>query len=751
MSQLNLDDRAVDTCNDEFHCISSSEENVIPRSSQIYRPRHLPGQPSNVVDSSEHFANSERFVPAENDAELHSYSEQAQQHERGQARKPYFSLSVDETHDGYENENYARPSGQSSRRWQALGQVLHQQQEATKKRYPPELPGARSSYAAQRGANFSNGSHGVNNYYGGSLHPSRSFDYNELADHRQHDINHRFGRNPEHSSSWGQLLPENTRLESILFGEENLKGINFEEYEKIPVTCSGRDAPDPIASFSDIRFNPIVANNVRLAHYDKPTPVQKYALPIVTMKRDMMACAQTGSGKTAAFLLPIISAMLNGPPPSGRVGRRKTPMALILSPTRELCIQIFEEARKFSYRSHLRPVVVYGGAPIVTQIKEIERGVDLLVATTGRLIDFLERGLLSLTKIRYLVLDEADRMLDMGFEPQIRRIVDDFGMPPAGERLTLMFSATFPKVIQELASSFLRDYIFLCVGRIGSTSQNITQQIVWVPENEKHELLLDLLNSCEEGALVLIFVETKRGADILENFLTSQRRYVSCIHGDRNQREREYALKQFRTGETPILVATAVAARGLDVPNVRHVVNFDMPNDIDEYVHRIGRTGRVGNVGEATSFFNEKNLNILHDLMNLLEECNQEIPDFLRSLSMSMNRTKSFSAGRRMSSIGNKRSNNRSRDFRNPFLAGQQQRNSSFGYTPSFVRSASESTPLSSLASGGGTIADRVARQPQLQRAGAVDMDGKNGAADYEQAGKLIGSTSWWSDEENGS
>lgn len=231
-------------------------------------------------------------------------------------------------------------------------------------------------------------------------------------------------------------------------------------------------------------------------------------------------------------------------------------------------------------------------------------------------------------------------MLDMGFEPQIRHIIENRDMPPTGQRQTLMFSATFPKNIQELASDFLQNYIFLAVGRVGSTSENITQTILWVGEHEKRSYLLDLLSRLREGSpdyspdsLTLIFVETKKGADALEEFLYQNKHPVTSIHGDRSQREREEALKCFRSGDCPILVATAVAARGLDIPHVKHVINYDLPSDVEEYVHRIGRTGRMGNLGIATSFFNDKNRNICADLVELLIETNQEMPSFLEEMS----------------------------------------------------------------------------------------------------------------------
>ncbi|CAH1782244.1 unnamed protein product, partial [Owenia fusiformis] len=442
---------------------------------------------------------------------------------------------------------------------------------------------------------------------------------------------------------WDKPLPRNERQEKELF-ESSVTGINFDRYEDIPVEATGKDVPNHIDQFSETELGEIIKNNIALCHYDRPTPVQKYAIPCVNGGRDLMACAQTGSGKTAAFLIPTLNRVYKEGPPDfmkdqppssgGRYNRRKQyPLALILAPTRELASQIYDEARKFAYRSHVRPCVVYGGADVGGQMRDLDRGCHLLVATPGRLVDMMERGKISVEHTRFLILDEADRMLDMGFEPQIRRIVEQDNMPGPGKRQTLMFSATFPKEIQMLARDFLQEYIFLAVGRVGSTSENITQKVVWVEEIDKRSFLLDLLNAAGPDSLTLTFVETKKGADSLEEFLYGQGYPATSIHGDRSQREREAALDAFRHGKSPILVATAVAARGLDIPNVKHVINFDLPGDIEEYVHRIGRTGRVGNLGLATSFFNIKNKNLLRDLMDLLVEAHQEVPSWLESMA----------------------------------------------------------------------------------------------------------------------
>lgn len=415
-------------------------------------------------------------------------------------------------------------------------------------------------------------------------------------------------------------------------GERTSTGIDFGAYEDIPVETSGREVPPPIDGFDDRTLGPVLIQNVVKCGFSKPTPVQRYAIPIGLSCRDLMACAQTGSGKTAAFCFPIIADVLRrGFQPCGR-GRKAYPLALVLAPTRELTCQIFDEARKFTYQTGIRPVVIYGGAPVNQQLRELEWGCDFLVATPGRLSDLIERGRVSLSRIHYLALDEADRMLDMGFEPQIRRIVEQEDMPRTGDRQTLLFSATFPKEIQKLASDFLHDYIFLTVGRVGSSTELIVQHVVRVETQDKRDVLLDLVASI--NGLTLVFVETKKGADLLEDYLCRQGLVATSIHGDRSQQERERALAMFRSGKTPILVATDVAARGLDIPNVTHVINFDLPNDIDDYVHRIGRTGRAGKKGVATALFcREKDSGLAKALVETLAETNQEVPHWLSSIA----------------------------------------------------------------------------------------------------------------------
>uniref|UniRef100_A0A1I7SMU9 RNA helicase n=1 Tax=Bursaphelenchus xylophilus TaxID=6326 RepID=A0A1I7SMU9_BURXY len=502
-----------------------------------------------------------------------------------------------------------------------------------------------SGYGGRRGGEEApsggfGGRRGGRQNYGGRF----SYDQRNVHDERQWEDqsrqNNRMNQRPREAEvnerAWESQAPPDQELENELFAGMN-SGINFDKYEEIPVEATGKDCPSPISHFADLNLHPWIEENIKKSGYDRPTPVQKYSIPTLNARRDLMSCAQTGSGKTAAFLVPVINRILmDGPSqmktPTLHFGRKcQFPLALIISPTRELSLQIYNESRKFAYRTPITSALLYGGRENYRdQINKLRLGCHILIATPGRLIDVIQNGLIGLDACRYLVLDEADRMLDMGFEPQIRRIVDETSMPPRGERVTAMFSATFPKEIQLLAQDFLQtDYVFLAVGRVGSTSENIVQKVIWVEENEKRAVLMDLLDASDREALTLVFVETKRGASELAYLLNNEGYDVVAIHGDLKQMDRERHLDAFRTGEAPILVATAVAARGLDIPNVKHVINYDLPSDVDEYVHRIGRTGRVGNVGMSTSFFNDRNRNIARELTELIVETNQELPEWL--------------------------------------------------------------------------------------------------------------------------
>ncbi|XP_046850859.1 probable ATP-dependent RNA helicase DDX4 [Xenia sp. Carnegie-2017] len=341
-----------------------------------------------------------------------------------------------------------------------------------------------------------------------------------------------------------------------------------------------------------------------------------------------MACAQTGSGKTAAFILPVMTGMMNNGLTGSQMSMIQAPQAIVIAPTRELANQIFYEAYKFARGTMLKPCVCYGGVSAGHQLSKIEAGCHLLVATLT-LMDFIGRRKISLEGLKYLILDEADRMLDMGFEPVIRELASNPNFPAKTERQTLMFSATFPEEIQRLAGEFLNDYLFLTVGRVGSATADIEQNICQVSEFEKRDKLVEILNDAGSDR-ILVFVETKRMADFLASYLSQTGFPTTSIHGDRQQREREEALYDFKKGRTPVMVATSVAARGLDIQDVKHVINYDLPKEIEEYVHRIGRTGRIGNKGKATSFFqSDKDANIARSLVKVLGDAEQDVPDWL--------------------------------------------------------------------------------------------------------------------------
>ncbi|CAF3351153.1 unnamed protein product [Rotaria socialis] len=427
--------------------------------------------------------------------------------------------------------------------------------------------------------------------------------------------------------------------EADIFGEAVSKGENFGKYNRTQVRCTPEGKVKPIELYEEANLGTQVLSNIRRAHFDEPTTIQKYAIPCTRQQDDLMACAQTGSGKTAAFLLPIISNLLeyhadelseNHHPPA--------PLCLVISPTRELALQTEREARKFAYQTAIKPCSAVGGLDMFTVTDRLREGCHILSATTGRLKDMVEKGRISLKKVKYFVLDEADRMLDTGFEPDIRKL-EDLGLPQKGERITLMFSATFPDEVQRLAKHFLRDdYVFLAVGILGGANEDISQTIELVQQANKKDRLFELLEANLKSERCLIFVETKRSADYI-GALLSQRNFMSTtMHGDRTQRQRVEAVQQFTTGKCPILVATSVAARGLDFPLIGYVINYDLPDSSDFYIHRIGRTGRAGHLGKSISFFDpdrESDRTIAPELTLKLSEAGQEVPEFLKKYSES--------------------------------------------------------------------------------------------------------------------
>eukprot|EP00468_Gymnochlora_sp_CCMP2014_P012627 CAMPEP_0167764904 /NCGR_PEP_ID=MMETSP0110_2-20121227/14341_1 /TAXON_ID=629695 /ORGANISM="Gymnochlora sp., Strain CCMP2014" /LENGTH=679 /DNA_ID=CAMNT_0007652459 /DNA_START=328 /DNA_END=2370 /DNA_ORIENTATION=- len=449
-----------------------------------------------------------------------------------------------------------------------------------------------------------------------------------------------------------------TEGEKVLFQVHVKKsvGIDFDKYENIPVEVSGRDGKKygVMESFSSFKGLPAyLVRNLNLCRFSKPTPVQKYAVPVAINSRDVMCCAQTGSGKTAAFLLPCFANSLDSEKPLLTEKGQVIPQALVLAPTRELACQIHSESLKFANNSGFQSVCIYGGASFRTQLQELAMGADVVVATPGRLIDLLTSQLMSLTNCMYLCLDEADRMLDMGFEPQIRAVVQESDMPESTKgRQTLMFSATFPEDMQKLAGDFMGDYVWIGVGRVGATTDSITQKMIEVTHNAKIGPLLELLDSVPGPTL--IFVAKKRTAAWLSKYLSQRQYRCLCIHGDLSQVDRTRSLQQFRKNKCRLLVATDVAARGLDISDVTHVINYDLPSNIDDYVHRIGRTGRAGRRGLATSLVvpgnsRDGNDNVAKQLVKVLKDAKQDVPKFLEKMAErkdSKSRNKASSAGR---------------------------------------------------------------------------------------------------------
>ena len=399
------------------------------------------------------------------------------------------------------------------------------------------------------------------------------------------------------------------------------------------------------SSFKNIDFHPLLKKNLIKMKYDKMTPIQKAIIPHILQKNDCLGCAETGSGKTVAFLAPIISLLLkDGPPIEDKEYLKQNskysnscsyPVCLVLVPTRELAEQIYIESRKLLYKTGIVVSKCYGGVPIDGQIRELRQGVDIVIGTPGRIIEFIDKKVLYLNLIEYLVIDESDRMLDMGFKPQLENIINDNKqMKQKEKRINLMFSATIPEEVEEISYEFMKENCYLISTNKNrgnkkeyNANENVEQLIYYVKEEEKIAKLHEILQTTEGN--VLVFLEKKKSVDKLENFLLSRNYNAIGIHGDKIQSERQKAIKKFSSGEIPILVATDVASRGLDFPNVSYVFNFDMPKNIEDYIHRIGRTGRVGNKGKAISFYNENNKQIGQALVNELKKSGQKIPEFL--------------------------------------------------------------------------------------------------------------------------
>ncbi|VDC30349.1 DEAD/DEAH box helicase [Pseudogemmobacter humi] len=366
-----------------------------------------------------------------------------------------------------------------------------------------------------------------------------------------------------------------------------------------------------MTTFEALGLSPKILKALEKTALKQPTPIQAQAIPQIMQGRDLMGLAQTGTGKTAAFGLPLLHRLLDiGHPPGPKNIR-----ALILVPTRELATQIKDNFLTFTQGTAVKVVMVVGGASVNRQAQSLLKGADVLVATPGRLIDLIERGDVSLEKCGYLVLDEADHMLDMGFIHSLRRIAKHIPL----KRQTLMFSATMPKDITEIAETYLRDPVKVQVAPPGKPAEKVTQGVHFIPNGDKARLLEEYLKK-HPGEAALVFSRTKHGADKLAKVLAQWGFRVGAIHGNRSQNQRDRILTEFRQGEVDVLVATDVAARGIDIPTVRHVYNYDMPNVPENYVHRIGRTARAGAEGSSLSFCAPAEMGELQAVEKLLKK-----------------------------------------------------------------------------------------------------------------------------------
>jgi len=393
---------------------------------------------------------------------------------------------------------------------------------------------------------------------------------------------------------------------------------------KHEIKFQGKNIPRPIRTFEESCFPPYLITELKNAGFTCPTPIQAQGWPMALSGRDVIGIADTGSGKTLSYLMPAIVHVNSQP----LLAPGEGPIALVLAPTRELSMQIETECQRFGKSSRLRFACVYGGVPKPPQASQLRRGAEIVIATPGRLIDFLQSRVTNLQRVTYLVLDEADRMLDMGFEKFVRKICSQI----RPDRQTLCFSATWPKSVEMLAKSYMEDPLRVTIGSMKKHANKDVKQKVLVMENsDKHLYLIKVLEKLMDGQRILVFCQTKRNCDAVTRSLREEGWPARCIHGDKLQSEREWVLEEFRSGKSPIMVATNIAARGLDIKGIKAVINYDFPNDIETYIHRIGRTGRAGSQGTAVTFFTPGDAMKATELVEVLEEAKQKVPEQLRA------------------------------------------------------------------------------------------------------------------------
>ncbi|XP_076905479.1 DEAD-box ATP-dependent RNA helicase 24-like isoform X1 [Bidens hawaiensis] len=403
----------------------------------------------------------------------------------------------------------------------------------------------------------------------------------------------------------------------------------------LAIRVAGFDVPRPIKTFAEAGFSVELMKAIVKQAYEKPTSIQCQSLPIVLSGRDIIGIAKTGSGKTAAFVLPMVVHIMDQP----ELAKEEGPIGVVCAPTRELAHQIYLEAKKFAKVYGIRVSAVYGGMSKLEQFKELKSGCEIVIATPGRLIDMLKMKALNMLRATYLVLDEADRMFDLGFEPQIRSIVGQI----RPDRQTLLFSATMPRKIEKLAREILTDPVRVTVGEIGMANEDISQEVqVLVSDSEKLNWLLEKLPELIDNGDVLVFGSKKATVDEIESQLLQKGFKVAALHGDKDQASRMETLQKFKSGIYHVLVATDVAARGLDIKSIKSVVNFDIARDMDMHVHRIGRTGRAGDKdGTAYTLITHKEARFAGELVNSLIAAGQNVSMELMDLAMKDGRFRS--------------------------------------------------------------------------------------------------------------
>ncbi|RAR41263.1 DEAD/DEAH box helicase [Paenibacillus sp. MDMC362] len=385
-------------------------------------------------------------------------------------------------------------------------------------------------------------------------------------------------------------------------------------------------------TFQDLNISPVILKALAKENYKTPTPIQAQAIPAVLAGRDLLGCAQTGTGKTAAFSVPMIQLLNEQPPKPGMTRRIR---ALVLSPTRELALQISDNVKAYSQFTKLRSTAIVGGVSQKTQERALQQGADILIATPGRLLDLMNQKRVDLQHVEILVLDEADRMLDMGFIHDVKRIIAK--MP--SKRQTLFFSATMPAEITQLVKTLLQNPVKVEITPVSSTAERIKQSVYLLETGNKQKQLNELM---KDPSIVsaLVFTRTKRGADRVVRDLTKVNISAQAIHGNKSQVSRQTALKNFKSGETRVLVATDIAARGIDIDELSHVINFNLPNIPETYVHRIGRTGRAGLSGTAISFCEVDEVPFLRDIEKLIGKSIPEVKDHAFPMSGSLRAAK---------------------------------------------------------------------------------------------------------------